>query len=354
MERKFLLALLIIALLSVPLSLSAEDHKGASPPARVVVSEVTTENMPPMGTFVGTVFYSEVSDVATEVAGIVERVRTEEGQKVEKGEVFIRLNADIMKKRLQATKAGYEQSLAELEKARLDLVRVENLYKQQSVAQQLYDEHRFRVKSLEKKAESLQAETEGLKAEVEKKTVRAPFTGVILKKYLDRGEWVSSGQPVARLARDDTLEVVVDVPEAAIRFARSGDKVQVVAGGLEIVGTVFALIPQGDLATRTFPVKIRVPQMGHLMEGMEAKVTLPVGEGRSAFVVPRDALVSVFGVDTIFIVQDSTAQATPVEVMGFQGGSVGIRAKGLEKGMKVVTKGNERLQAGRPVEIIQP
>ena len=352
MRKKFIVVILATLLGFTAQGRSEEKGPGSQVPAPVEVLEIRSGRMPPHGRYVGTVFYSEVSDVATEVSGIVERILVEEGQRVKKGDVFAKLNADIMNKKREATKAAYEQSIAELEKAALDLSRIENLYNRKSVAQQLYDEHRFRVKSLEKKVQALKAETEGLAVEVEKKVIRAPFQGIVIRRFVDRGEWLSQGQPVATLARDDMLEVVVDVPERVVRFIRRGHEVIVEAGGKQREGEVLTLIPQGDVATRTFPVKIRIPNDGSLMEGMEAQVTLPEGENRAVFVVSRDAIVSGFGTDRIFTVADSVASALPVNVIGYQGNMAGIEGQGLKQGLKAVVKGNERLRDGQPVRIL--
>jgi len=336
--------------LSCPLSLHAQERgPGGMPPAQVVVSDVKTGMVAEESDFIGTVYYVEVSEVASEVNGKVERVSFEEGQRVKRGDVVVSLSADLLEKQLAATRASYEQVLIEHEQAILDLKRVENLIKQGSISEQLYDEQRFKVKGLEKKAASIRADVERISLELGKKRIRAPFGGVVVERAVDRGEWLSPGSKVATIAKDDTVDVVVNVPEGIIQFAREGMDLAVVAGGRVVTGNVFGVVPRGDVATRTFPLKIRIKNPGYLKEGMEARVALPIAEKKKALIVPRDAVITLFGRTVVFAVIDSKAKMIPVKVIGYEGMMAGVNVSALEEGMKVVIKGNERLTNGQSV-----
>lgn len=348
------LLFLVFMILSSASNLFAQGTKpGMPPPAAVVVSEVKTGFVAPEAEFVGTVFYLEVSDIAAEVNGRIEVVSFEEGQRIKAGHVLVRLNADLLEKNLKGMKASYEQVLSELEKARSDFQRIESLYQRQVVPEQAYDENRFKVKSLEKKAESLKAEVERLEIELQKKVIKAPFDGVVIKKHVDRGEWLSPGSGVATLARDEIVDIVVEVPEEITRFIRSGVEVQVKAGGKETRAKIFALIPRGDIATRTFPVKVRMNNSLSLVEGMEARVVLPTNDRRRSLMVPRDAVLNLFGQYVVFTIVDSKANLIPVKVIGYQGNRVGVEAERLAEKMSVVIKGNERLRDGQRVTILR-
>jgi RND family efflux transporter MFP subunit len=345
---KALVGLLILFSFALPLN-AQEKRRGGMPPAKVVVSDVKTAMVAEEYEFIGTVYYVEVSDVASEVNGKVESVSFEEGKRVKKGNILVRLSDDLLEKQLIATRSSHEQVLVERKKAVLDLNRIENLIKQGSVSEQLYDEHRFRVMSLEKKAASLQADVERINVELGKKRIRAPFDGVVIERAVDRGEWLSPGSKVATIARDDSVDVVVDVPERIITNVKQGMDLGVKAGGGVLKGKVFAIVPRGDVATRTFPLKIRINNTKTLKEGMEARVALPVAERKQSLVVPRDAVITMFGRTVVFAVVDSKAKMIPVKVTGYEETMAGVNARGLEEGMKVVVKGNERLRDGQPV-----
>jgi RND family efflux transporter MFP subunit len=328
----------------------AQDNKKmVVPPARVVVGEVGVGMVAPEAEFIGTVYYQEVSDLASEVSGRVEVVNFEEGQKVKEGEILVKINPDILKKTLEATKASHEQVLSNLEKTMIDLKRIEKLYRDDLVSEKDYDEYRFRVKGLEKRSASLLADVERLEVELQKKNIGSPFDGVVVKRHVDRGEWLSPGSLVATVARDDVVDIVVDVPERVVGFIKPGTGVELEVGGHRIKGKVFTVVPRGDIATRTFPVKIRVKNRLSLKEGMMAKVRLPKDKREETLVVHRDAIITMFGNTIVFAVIDSKAVMLPVKVVGYEGMMAGVYSDGLQKGMKVVVKGNERLKNGQTV-----
>ena len=335
-------------------ALRGQDKPKGPPPAVVAVAPVKNGDVTPQAEFIGTVFYEEVSDVASEVSGRVDEVRFEEGQRIKKNQVLIKLGADILEKRLGATSANYEQVLSELEIARIEFERREKLFKSKAISEQSYDENRFRVKGLQKRAESLKAEVERIEIELQKKIIRAPFDGIVIERHVDRGEWLDEGAAVAKLAKDDVVDIVASVSEKFIPNIRVGMPVKATVNGDEIIGSVFAVVPRGDIATRTFPVKIRTPNTLALIEGMSARVVLPVGKPRQSLVVPRDAVIGVFGQDVVYAVNEAKARMISVEVIGYQGLIAGVQSPDLAEGMQVVIKGNERLRDGQMVSIVEP
>ena len=334
-------------------STAENEKKQEIPPANVVVSKVTTGTIAPEEEFIGTVYYLEVSDVSAEVSGAVETTEFEEGQRITKGEALVKLNSDLLEKKLQARVALYEQVLSDLERARNDFERIENLYKKKIVSEKDYDDQWFQVKGLEKKAAALKADVEHLEIELKKTLIAAPFNGVIIKKHVARGEWLSPGKTVATIARDDAVDIIVEVPQEVIKYLKHGMAVKASAAGMKKSGTITAIIPRGDIATRTFPVKIRINDPTSLMEGMEARVRLPVGERINTLMVPRDAVLNMSGKTVVFAVVDEKAMIIPTQVVGYKGMKAGVNAQKISEGMKVVVKGNERLRNGQPVIIIK-
>jgi RND family efflux transporter MFP subunit len=351
-NRTILIPLILIG--ALPALSSAENkEKQQMPPANVVVSEVTTGRLAPEKEFIGTVYYLEVSDLSGEVGGSVEIIQFEEGQRTKKGQVLVKLDSNLLEKKLQAKVALHEQVLLDLERAQKDLERIESLHEKRIVAEKAYDDQGFQVRSLEKKSAALKAEVEHLEIELKKTLIKAPFDGVIIKRHVARGEWLSPGRTVATIARDDAVDIIVEVPEEVLKYLKCGMSVRATAAGKEKGGTITAIIARGDIATRTFPVKIRINNPTSLLEGMEARVRLPVGERITTLFVPRDAVLTQFGSTVVVAVVDSKAMIIPAKVIGYQGMKAGINSQKISEGMKVVVKGNERLRNGQPVTIIK-
>jgi RND family efflux transporter MFP subunit len=347
-----IISLIVFLLLFPLLPLNAQNDKPRGiPPAQVVVSEMTSGMVAPEAEFVGTVYYQEKSEVAAEVNGKVEEVNFEEGQRVKKGDVLVKLNSELLEKTLKATIASYEQVLSDLEQAKKDLVRAESLYKEQLISDQRYDLNRLNVKRFENKAASLKADVDRFEIELQKKAIKAPYDGVVVKKNVDRGEWLSPDSTAMTIAKDDFMMPVVNVPERIIIFIKVNQYVAVRVGENVIKGKVVAIVPKGDTSTRTFPVKIGIINTMSLIEGMEARVTLPIGKKEKSLTVQRDAVITVFGNTVVYAVVESKAMMIPVKVVGYKGMIAGIHAEGLKEGMKVVVKGNERLRPGQMVKI---
>ena len=351
----------VIILLSLCFCLAFTPSRGwgqqkakGPPPANVSVAEVKSGRFAPQSEFIGTVFYQEISETASEISGLASDIRFEEGQRVKKGQVLVALRSDILRKRLQAAKLNYEQALSELEIARIDLKRRAKLFEKKSISEQTYDENKYRVIGTEKRAASLNAYVEQLAIELEKKIIRSPFDGVVIKRHVDRGEWISEGETIAVIGKDDIIDIVAELPEHVIPFVKIGMQVSASANGSEFKGKVLAIVPKGDVRTRTFPVKIRTPNHFALIEGMSARVTLPRGKIKKALIVPRDAVITKFGQTVIFTADNSKAAMLPVDIIGFEGLDAAVRSPGLKAGMFVVVQGNERLRDGQNVLYQQP
>lgn len=322
---------------------------GERPPSPVVVAKVITGDMAPQSEFIGTVFFTEISNVASEVTGKVIDIKVVDGQRVKKGDVMVTLSASMLDKSIRNARALALQAKADFEFAKLEHQRVAALFKTRSVAEGEFDSKRLTADALQYQYEARQATLEQLRVEAARKIIRAPYDGVVIDVKANRGEWMSVGSVVVVTARDDEFEVVVNAPKEAFGVVKPGLKVGVKTAGADLSGEVFAVVPKGDVATRTFPVKIRVENNGALAEGMEARVVLPRGLGGQTMIVSRDAVISMRGQQVVWAVLDGVATPMPVYVVGFRGMNAGVKSEKLKEGMDVVVKGNERLRPGQPV-----
>lgn len=159
---------------------------------------------------------------------------------------------------------------------------------------------------------------------------------------------------MAVIGKDDVIDIVAELPEKIIAYVKIGMSVSAAANGNKFSGTVVAIVPKGDVSTRTFPVKIRTPNQFSLIEGMSATVTLPKGEIERTLIVPRDAVITKFGKTVVFTAVDSKATMLPVRVIGFEDLEAGVAAPGLKEGMFVIVEGNERLRDGQAVAYKRP
>jgi RND family efflux transporter MFP subunit len=341
--------LLVASILIPPSVVLGQQEKSGPPPANVTVARVENGRVAPQAEFIATIFYQEISDTAAEMSGLVEAVRFEEGQRVQRDQILVELGSELLMTQRQAAVSSYEQNLSDLKIARIDLKRRGALFKRKSISEQSYDEIRYRVLGLEKRSAALQAQVERFNIELKKKAIRAPFNGVVIKRQVDRGEWVSEGETVAVIGKDDTIDIVVDLPERFLPYIQPGMQISATANGNRLRGTVFAIVPKGDVATRTFPIKIRTANEFNLAEGMSARVILPTAENIASLIVPRDAVINKFGRNVVFTAVEGNARMIAVKVVGYNGLNAGVASENLQPGMLVVIEGNERLRDGQGI-----
>lgn len=323
------------------------------PPTLVAVAPVARGTTEPMTEFVGTVYYPRVSNVASEVEGRVDEVFFEEGQRVEEGRELIRLNTELLDLSIEGTRGNYEQVLVDIEEADKSLKRIEPLYREGTVSEVAFDEAFFKKRRLEVRGAVLKAELDGQLLEKGKKTILSPFTGIVMKKVAEKGEWVSEGGTAAVIADDREIDVIVDLPSALLGYLDSDRKVKIRTGGKTLSGRFVNFVPKGDITTRTFAVKFRLDNSHGLIEGMEARALIPTDRKTSGLVVPRDAVIDKYGRMVVFLMQEGKAKMVPVTVTGQDGLTTGVTGPGLEAGQTVVVKGNERLRDGQPVRTAQ-
>ncbi|GAB6060869.1 efflux RND transporter periplasmic adaptor subunit [Desulfonatronum parangueonense] len=321
------------------------------PPAVVETGIVTSGQMRVEKEFLGTIYFQETSLVAAEVSGRITAVHFEQGETVSQGAKLVTMDGVLKTKDLQSRRAQREEALVELARAQRELGRLERLFDQGTVSEQEYDHVRFQVEGLERRAEFLAAEIAKIQEELRKLEVRAPFDGIVLSRQSNLGEWLAPGSPVAEVARTGLLDIMVNVPVNVAMSLEPGQTVIGQAVGRELEGRVTAVIPRGDVGSRTFPVKVRLHDEPGLLEGMEVRLFMPTGESHAGLIVPRDAVVSGPMGSVIFLVREEQARMIPVVVVAFARDKAGIQAQGVEEGDLVVVRGQERLRDNQPVRL---
>jgi RND family efflux transporter MFP subunit len=344
-----LLVFICPAVFSAAADKEPEAKTSGPPPMLVEVTEITRGAAEPMVELVGTIRYARVSRVAAEVAGIVETIGFTEGSRVKAGQPLVKLRSELLEAKVAGTRASYQQALIELEHAGKDLQRIKVLFVEKSVSASLYDENYYRVLAQEKRVAFLKATLDQELLEIQKTWIHAPFSGLVQEKLTEQGEWVATGGQIAVIADDQQIEVEIGVPRHLLNFLQTGRQITVRSGDQVYAGHFVHFIPQGDLATRTFTVKLKLDQAKGLIDGMEAHVSLPSGPKLNSLLVPRDALIKQFGKQIIFLAVEGKAKMVAVQIHGYQGMQAAIEGSGLSEAQQVVVKGNERIHDGQAI-----
>jgi RND family efflux transporter MFP subunit len=347
--------LLVFSLIALTNNSLGEEKKAAPkkskrPPLLVTTVEVEQGAIQAMSEFVGTTYFSRVSQVATDLEGLVTRINFDEGDMVKKGDVLVMLDTQILDAEIAGARAAFEQNQVDLENARRDFGRIDGLYKDGSISETDHDSYRSKKMRLEKLSSVLQSRHDKLMISKNKKSIKAPFGGTVVLQPVEVGEWVAKGGKVAVIADDSMIEVEVEVPIGVLENLEKGREVRIKVNNRDYDGIFTTFIPRGDIATRTFTATFSLQNSNGIVEGLEALVTLPKGGETEGLLVPRDAVVDKYGKTMVFRVVESKAVEVPVQVAGYVGLQAVVTSTGLEPGQEIVVRGCKRVEEGMSLQ----
>jgi membrane fusion protein (multidrug efflux system) len=338
--------------------IQAAIQEGASfqPPPEAVTTVVTREDhWPATLNVIGTAAAVQGVNVSADLPGIVSRIAFESGGAVRAGDVLLEL--DI--KQEQAQLAAIE---ADRDLARLNFERLEGLISEGAVSKSEYDRAAAEQKQTEAKVREIQAT-------IERKTIRAPFTGVLGIRQVNLGQYLSPGQAVVALQSLDPIYVNFGVPQQHAGQLRIGGAVRVIAGGgagAAFTGRITAKESTVDEATRNMQIQATVSNVrGALRSGMFVQTEVGVGASRTVVPLPASAIsYAPYGNSVYIVEQLKDPKGQPykgvrqqfVKVEGARGDQVAV-VSGLKPGQEVVTSGVFKLRNGAAVLVnnkVQP
>jgi len=304
---------------------------------------------------IGTVEAAQGVVVSADLPGVVERIAFESGKTARAGDVLVELDASQERAQLAAAEA--QQDLAQLTLARMRELREKGV-----VSQAEYD----RTSAESRQAEARVSE---IRATIERKTIRAPFDGVLGIRRVNLGQHLAGGDPVVPLQARRPVYVNFAVPQQQVGDVRAGAEVRLTVEGMasvEFAGRITAINAVVDEATRNVQVQATFDNAdGGLRPGMfvEAQVLLP--ESSRVVALPASAIRYAPYGDAVFIVQavrgpdGRTTRGVRqqfVKLGGARGDQVAILS-GVSPGDEVVTSGVFKLRNGAAVQVnneIQP
>ncbi len=350
-KQKYAVAFaLLAAVLFSPLvgCKSGDDEKTGTteiPAVPVVTEKLTTRD------FTERVEVSGVAEpifemrVAAEAPGRVLSVPFEEGETVEKRDLLIRVDAQLDSARIDLLKS-------QLSSARREYERTKMLASEGLATPQQLDQ-------AESSVESAKLSLKQARVGRGKSTVRSPQAGVVARKYVEEGEYVSPGAPVAHLVDYSTIVIEAAVPESDVGFVTKGAKVQVWIPALEkhVTGVVERRAIVATPKTRTFPVEVHVDNGAlEILPGMRARVIIPRKTWKDVVVVPRDAILQGFASKEAMVLPDDDkvgeAELRKVELGPARGNQV-VVTKGLAAGDRLIVKGHRSIVDGTKVKSVE-
>jgi membrane fusion protein, multidrug efflux system len=322
---------------------AATGAASSGAPVTVEATKVAFMALPQTITAVGSLRSDESVTLRPEVAGRIATIQFQEGQRVTKGAVLVRLDPAI-------NDAEVQQARANLKLAQSKYDRAVDLAKSNFISGQARDEAENNLRVAE-------AALQLTVAKREKMELRAPFAGIIGLRVVSVGDYVKEGADIVNLESIDPLKVDFRVPEIYMQQVQVGQSLTVSLDAMperRFDGKVYAVNPLVDAAGRSIVIRalVRNPDTS-LRPGMFTRVALITRNAKNALVIPEQAIVPQGDEQYVFRVVDGKAARTKVELGQRRDAKVEV-LKGLGPNDTVVVAGQLKLREGTSVAIAQP
>jgi membrane fusion protein (multidrug efflux system) len=291
---------------------------------------------------VGSVRALRGADLASQAAGVVDRIPFESGSDVAAGDVLLRL-------RLNDDAAKLEQLQASATLADQTFRRDKEQFAAQAISQATLDSDAATLKSAI-------AQVAAQQALIDEKVVRAPFSGRLGIRQVDEGQYLAAGTTIVTLQSLDPLVIDFYVPQQMLATLKTGAPVAASIDaypGAKFSGTVTSVNSKVDIASRNVQVRATFHNADHrLIPGMYATVEIDAGPAQSLVTIPQAAVTyNPYG-DTVFVVDTVKGVANQrFVVLGTTRGDQVAVTKGLAAGETIVSGGQMKLHNGSPVKV---
>ena len=319
------------------------------PPEAVTTIVAKSEAWPATLNAIGTLAAVQGVTVSTDLPGTIDRISFESGQFVRQGDMLAQL--DTRQERAQLAAIETQRDLA-----RLNYDRMKGLLTERVISQAEYD----RAVTDQKHSDAQVAE---IQTAIDRKTIRAPFSGVLGIRQANRGQYLAAGDPIVLLQSLNPIYVNFGVPQHEAAHLRVGRTVRLTVnnlGGLEASGRITAIDAIVDESTRNVQVQATVQNSdGRLRPGMFVQTEISLGEGRNVITLPAPAISYAPSGDSVFVVADLKnpngqsyrgVRQQFVKLGGSRGDQIAV-VEGINPGDEVVTSGVFKLRNGAAVQI---
>ena len=335
---------------------SIAEHSSFQPPPEAVTTIVAhKDRWPATLEAIGSVAAVQGVTVAADLPGIVQTISFDSGKEVHTGDVLVQLDTREEKAQLADAEAARDLT-------KVTLARQQRLASEGVIARMDLD-----------KADADQRQAEAkiavIKATIERKTIRAPFTGVLGIRQVNLGQYLAGGNPIVPLQSLNPIYVNVSVPQQNVRQVHVGQQIEVTANeaaGVTFTGRVTAIDSVVDEQTRNFQVQATLSNPdSKLRPGMFVQAKLALGSDADVVSVPSSAISYAPYGDSVFVLADLKDPAGHayrgvrqefVKLGPSRGDQVAVLS-GVNAGDEVVTSGAFKLRNGAAVQVnnkVQP
>jgi RND family efflux transporter MFP subunit len=346
--RAALLAALFIAHSSGVGATAIESH--SSQQAHYSTVRVEETEIPMTYTTPGSVISDGRIDVSSRVVGFIQQLDVREGQKVQRGDLLVRIDPTDIDESIRQAEASVRASQEDLDDAQLDVEKYLRLTSSGAIASETLRKAKVRGDVARANLDKARAGLAAAEAQKRYATITSPVDGVVVSVARRRGEMATTGATLLTVESHEVLLFKAFVAESKLTLIDPTTLVSLridALKGSEFTGRIRGIVPSGDDITRRYEINVVLPNDSRLAPGMFGRADF-ILDTRKALLIPREALVHRGGLDGVFVLNGASARFRWLRTGQEIGGSVEVVA-GLSAGETILVGAGEAIRDGDTV-----
>lgn len=359
--KKHIIYSLFSGILATALSCSSDQktptHVDSVTPVKVTVSEVKPTSQSKFYSSSGKIHPINQANISTRMMGYVQTIHTHIGEQVSKGQLLITLNNTDLKAKIAQVDAGIIEAQAAFTNAEKDYKRYKELYKTESASLKELDDittHYTMAKARLQGAKQMKHE---VLSQTEYTNIRAPFSGVVSSKFINKGDLANPGMPLLSIEDNTTFDVFTMVSESEISAIEIGMPVDVLLKSNHKIlqGKVKEISTSTLHSGSQYQIKIRLSTAEGLYSGMYTQVHFPISKSKTNknLLLPISALVQFGQLQGVYVVsQQNTAVLRWLRLGNRMGNEIEVLS-GLNPNDRYILSSESKLESGSTLTILK-
>lgn len=365
----FIIALVSLAVLCVLMILSGNSGASVSDANKGLViqnAQVNTSRIALQSGFTkprtifGKLESAQQSDIGFDLSGVLSKVVRPEGSYVKKGEVLASLDTSRLIAQQNELKSALKSAQANAKLASLSANRVQELVNRKLEPQQRLDEAEAQLDATDALVAQAQARLASIDVELAKANIKAPFSGQIVRQYIDEGTVLGAGQAVFSIMKTSALEARFGLPEQTAFTLKVGQTYPIRINSISVNARLISIANERQLATRTIDTVLQIndeelspSDISTLVSGDLVAWTIDISETKKGAWVPVTALASgVRGMWSLYVINDSAMVETRMVSIEYADNEKAYISGAISENDMYVTEGIHRITPHQKVNNI--
>lgn len=356
-----LVVLIIIVLIGVFIAAEAEEKdkeaemSGANSAVPIEVMALATEDLPVVVQTVGRIKPDREVLVSAEITGRIEGYGADVGDRVREGQLLAQIDPTDFRLVLREAQSNLSAAMVHLSAARKAYERFQTLLPKGVISQDTFDKVEAEFKAAGAQKDQAEAGVEIARERLEKTSIRAPFSGMVAGRLIEKGQWIAAGMPVMNILDLSKVRAKVFLTEKDFVHVDRADPVTVVAEAFPerlLAGFIDRIDIEADPMTNTFGMEILVDNPATILKaGMSARVSVTARVLKDVILIPQNVIIFRDKGTEVFVVgDDGRAEARSVK-LGRRSGNLIQVTEGLGAGDRLIVKGQNYVKPGERVTV---